>query len=375
MIAEAHLALDWEGVIPPVSSDPAVFLIHMRSGAPYLAKTTMLKRRLSRLLAPKNGSRLLDLRAIATRIEIWNTPTRLEQALTFYSLAKLHFPETYKKTVRLPSPPYVKVLLSNEFPRSLVSSRLAGKENLFFGPFRSRAEAERWEKEMLEFFQVRRCEEDLLPNPDHPGCIYGEMNQCMRPCQAVVGEAEYAGEVTRLVNFLETQGVSLGDAIGHARDRASENMEFEEAARQHRRFEKVEALLRSVSEITTDIRHANGVSAVKRDQGVALYFLLQGVWQAPIAFEMRMQAGESMDRRLRQIVEMLPVPRPTLREREEHMALLSRWFFSTWRDSEWLPFASREELPYRKLVRLISRAMNPAAAHANMSVNESQDPG
>lgn len=370
MISEPNLALDWQGVVPSVDSVPAVFLIHLKKGPPYLARTTMLKRRLSRLLAPKAGSRLIDLSSLAARIEIWYTPSRLEQTLSFYSLAKLHFGDTYKKIVRLPSPPYLKILLNNAFPRTMITSRLSGKESLFFGPFRNRAEADRWESETLDFFQIRRCEEDLDPNPDHPGCIYGEMNQCMRPCQDVVGITEYSTEVKRLTDFIESHGTSLQEAVAHARDRASENMEFEEAARQHRRFEKVEALLRLASDITTDIRFANGVSAVKIDGGVQLYFLLEGLWQAPIAFDMKMQAGESMDRRLRQIVEELPVPRPTLKEREEHLALLSRWFFSTSRDTEWLPFSSRALLPYRKLVRLISRAMNPAPAHATMGSNE-----
>ena len=373
MISEPHLAFAWQGELPPVPNEAAVFLIHMRQGQPYLARTSMLKRRLTRLLLPRTGSRLLDLSAMAERIEIWYTPSRLEQALGFYSLAKMHFGESYRKIVRLPSPPYLKVLLNNAFPRTMLTSRLSGRDNLFFGPFRNRAEAERWESETLDFFQLRRCEEELAPNPEHPGCIYGEMNQCLRPCQAVVGVTEYATEVTRLTNFIETHGTSLEEAIGHARDRASENMEFEEAARQHRRFEKVEALLRLASDITMDVRHANGVSAVRAGSGVQLYFLLDGVWQNPVGFDMRMQAGESMDRRLRQIVEALPVPRPTLKEREEHLALLSRWFFSSWRDSEWLPFASRDEVPYRKLVRLISRAMTPAPAHATMGVNEIQD--
>lgn len=379
MIPEPHLAFDWQGLIPAVNNDPAVFLIHLKQGQPYLARTTMLKRRLHRLLAPKAPSRLLDLTAIAERIEVWYTPSRLEQFLTFYSLAKMHFGETYRKIVRLPSPPYLKVLLNNAFPRTLVTSRLSGKDNLFFGPFRNRAEAERWQTDTLEFFQLRRCEEELIPNHDHPGCIYGEMNQCMRPCQAVVGVTEYASEVKRLTGFIETHGVSLQESIAHARDRASDNMEFEEASRQHKRFEKVESLLRLASEITTDIRFSNGVSAVRTGTGVQLYFLLDGLWQAPIGFDMQMQAGESMDRRLRQIVETLPVPRPTLREREEHLALLSRWFFSTWRDTEWLPFTSKADIPYRKLVRLISRAMTPTPVqltlgHETIKSNDPQAP-
>ncbi len=358
-----------------MADEPAVFLIHPRQGEPYLGRTALLRRRLKRLLAPRQGSRLLDLSGIAERVEVWPTRARLEQGLIFYGLAKAYFPETYRKIVRLPSPPYLKVLLSNEFPRTQVTSRLSGRENLFWGPFRSRAEAEKFESEALDFFQLRRCEEDLKPNPDHPGCIYGEMNQCLRPCQMVVGPTEYRTEVKRLEAFVETQGESLREAIARARERASENLEFEEAARQHKRHEKLEALLRGASEITTDVRRLNGVTAVKAGEGVRLYFLLEGIWQAPVEFDMKMQAGESMDRRLRQIVEGLPLVKPTLKEREEHLALLARWFFSSYRDTEWLGFVRREDLPYRRLVRLISRVMNPGPGHATMGVNEQQGSG
>ena len=43
------------------------------------------------------------------------------------------------------------------------------------------------------------------------------------------------------------------------------------------------------------------------------------------------------------------------RERQEHLALLARWYYSGSRDGEWLPFAALSELPYRRLVRAISR--------------------
>lgn len=364
----ASQSIEWAGEIPPVDNKPSVFVIHVRNGQPYLARTNLLKRRLTRLLG---GSKLMDLRAIATRIDIWYTPTKLEQLLVFYQLAKQYFPETYRKTVHLPSPPYVKLLLSNAFPRTQVTTRLAGKESLFYGPFRNRAEAERWEGEMLDFFQIRRCEEDLEPHPDHAGCMYGEMGQCLRPCQLNVGPAEYASEVKRLEQFLDTNGTSLIEAIGHARDRASDNLEFEEAARQHKRHERVEALLRSSSEITGNVRYTNGVSAVRNGAGVDLWFLLDGLWADPVRLEMTSHSGESMDRRLREVVAGLPERKPTLKDREEHLALLSRWYFSSWRDSEWLPFANREEVPYRKLVRLISRSMS----HANMNLYDNLPTG
>lgn len=358
------LETPWQGVLPPFDNEPGLLLVHLRQGQPVLARTAMLRRRLQRLLGSRaESSRMLDLSKIATRLEIWRTPSRLEQSLLFYGVAKEHFPDTYKKVLRLPSPPYVKLLRSIGFPRTQVTTRLSGKDNYFFGPFRSRAEADRIEAEMLDFFQLRRCEEDLQPHPDHPGCIYGEMNQCLRPCQAAVSSGEYSTETIRMEDFLRSKGRSLLEQIDHARQRASDNMEFEEAARQHRRHEKLEALLRQASEITGDIRQTNGVSAVKANssQGSAvdLYFLWEGRWAQPVRLEMaQQQAGESMDRRLRQLVEEAPRSIPSLRESEEHLALLARWYFSSWRDSEWLAFPSREDVPYRKLVRLISRALS-----------------
>jgi len=44
-----------------------------------------------------------------------------------------------------------------------------------------------------------------------------------------------------------------------------------------------------------------------------------------------------------------------MRERQEYLALLARWYYSSWRDGEWLPIEAFENLPYRKLVHAISR--------------------
>jgi hypothetical protein len=44
-----------------------------------------------------------------------------------------------------------------------------------------------------------------------------------------------------------------------------------------------------------------------------------------------------------------------MRERQEYLALLARWYYSSWRDGEWLPIESLESLPYRKMVHAISR--------------------
>ena len=348
------LTLNPDADLAAVPDAPAVFLLWAREGEPQLQRTTLLRRRLRRLLG---DSRWASLRGVIERIEVWPVASTLASAVTYYHLARRHFPDSYVKRTRLRMPAYMKLAGNNAFPRTQVTTRLtAGAESMYFGPFRSRVAAEDFEKQALDFFQIRRCQEDLAPALDHPGCIYGEMNMCLRPCQELVGEAEYASEVTRLREFLHTRGESLMAAMERARDRASENLDFEEAARQHKRFDKAQALLRSLDEPVTELNQMNGVAICRAsDSGhVELWFALRGVWLEPRPFAIE-GAGVSMDARLREITAGLAPGKVTIGERQEHMALLSRWLYSSWRDGEWLQFESLAALPYRKLVRAISR--------------------
>jgi excinuclease UvrABC nuclease subunit len=337
---------------------PAVFLVWAAEGRPYLARTAMLGRRLRRLLRERERvSRLLNLGGVAQRIEWYPAASRLESSYLLYTLARRHFPDSYARIVKLRPPAFLKVTLGNQFPRTAVSTSPGGARSLSFGPFRTRASAEAFESQTLDLFQVRRCQEDLEPRPDHPGCIYGEMNMCLRPCQEIVGPEEYSAEVRRLTSFLTTGGESLLESVASARDRFSEEMLFEEAARQHKRLQKVEAVLKLRDELARDIEQLSGVAATRYsgEGAVLLWFISEGVWHEPAVFPL-MQDGRpvSLDHRLRETIASLPAVRVTTQERREHIALLAKWFYSSWRDGEWIQF-NRLELPYRRIVNAIAR--------------------
>lgn len=281
--ADPH-ALD--GQIEQTPNRPAVFLIWARQGAPYLARTTVLRRRLKRLLGERPGpSRWLNLRPIATRVECWPAGSGLEMQFLFYELARRHFPDTYLTLVKLRMPPYVKLILANPFPRTQVTTRLSGR-GLYCGPFRSRATAEQFEVEVLELFQIRRCQEDLDPSPQHPGCIYGEMNKCLRPCQQAVSAEEYRAESERAAAFLRTGGQSLVEPLEAARERLSQELRFEDAAREHSRVEKVQEVLRLRDGLAGDIDglHGVAVTASAEPGAVELWFMAGGCWHPPLRF-------------------------------------------------------------------------------------------
>jgi excinuclease UvrABC nuclease subunit len=119
--------------------------------------------------------------------------------------------------------------------------------------------------------------------------MYGEMGMCLRPCQQVVGIEEYRHEVERLEQFLRTNGGSLLESVGKARDRFSDEMMFEEAARQHRRLEKIQEVLQLRDELARELDHLHGVAITASAQAnaVELWFVRGGEWLASRQFSFK----------------------------------------------------------------------------------------
>jgi excinuclease ABC subunit C len=376
----ACLTLDPHGLSLPeqIAALPGRSGVYLLAGVPrapgsahlHLGWSANLPRRLSRLLvspAAMPPSPVVRVRQQLARIECWATGSKLEAALLMYQLAKLHFPDAYVKRLRLRMPWFVGVGHSDPFPRVLVTNRASHKTGRFFGPFPSRDIAQQYEQELLGLFQVRRCVERLTPHPEHPGCIYGEINQCLRPCQCAVTEEEYTSEVTRVAEFLSTNGRSALSTLSAARDRACEEADFEQAAHIHKRIEKVNAAAAARDEAITEIQHFNGLAltAALQPRQFRLWPMFGGLWQEPITLTFAADEArtKSLDQELReQITESLANVN-TVGNRIEDLAIFSRWYFSSWRDGHWYRFRTLADLHYRRLVRQISKMAQPPPAN------------
>jgi len=235
-----------------VPAAPGVFALRGEAGEPYLTRTADLRRRLRRLLAPPEAlddsgnpvlSKRLNLRDRVRSIAYTPTGSEFESTLLLYRATRAAFgPEETRRRLRLHTPYMLRITLASEHPRLYTTNRLSQRAlPELFGPFASRAAAERACDAALDLFQLRRCYEDLVPSPEHPGCVYGEMNKCLRPCQQACTPAEYAAESARVHAFFATRGQSLLDEVATQREAASDAMDFERAAELHRHWEKVRA--------------------------------------------------------------------------------------------------------------------------------------
>jgi hypothetical protein len=124
-------------------------------------------------------------------------------------------------------------------------------------------------------------------------------------------------------------------------------------------MERVETVLKLRDELVTDVDRLHGVvvAASREPECVELWFVLAGAWQDGVRFHYGMVEGRSvsLDHRLREVVAEVSPRKLTLKERHEHLAILSRWFYSSWRQGEWVPFADLKGFPFRKVVNAIHR--------------------
>jgi excinuclease ABC subunit C len=258
-------------------------------------------------------------------------------------------------------------VLTNQFPRTHVTTRIGRTEAVYFGPFRNRSTAVMFDSEFLDLFQLRRCQDDLAPSAEHPGCMYGEMGRCLRPCQLAVGVEEYRGEAERVAEFLRSGGRSLMEPASAARERLSEEMDFEGAAMMHQRIGRIENALSLRDEMARDVERLHAIAIVPSAsaEAVELGWMRAGSWQGFTRLEFAPADGRvaSLDARLRELATAVPELRADPTERMEQLAILSRWFYSSWRDGEMLLVDDWQKIPYRKLVNAVSRvAKGPVAA-------------
>ena len=406
-----------ESFFQELPSAPAVFLLR-GYGESYVSKSANLRRRLMRLLGPPSEqSKRLNLRDRVREVEFTATGSDFESQFLLYHLLRSTFPKTYSARLRLRFAPLIKLHLENEYPRASVTTRLGkvrfvqpaepsgagarswlpqngttevvpsreaarvgghtgeassfarpdnrgrlsphGSSNLYYGPFPSRAAAEKFASDVLDFFKMRRCVDDLRPDPAFPGCVYSEMKMCLAPCFKGCTDPDYHAEVARVQAFFDTGGDSLNRQLAQQRDHASTELAFEDAAALHAKIEKLKPLLAQLPEIVQRIDRLDAIviQPSAEPDSVSLFRFSAGCLRGPVPFSIQPAPGSgSMELRVEDAIGSVPAQEiKSSLERMEHLALLKRWYYRSSRIGEIFFADDKGSWPLRRIVRGIGR--------------------
>jgi excinuclease UvrABC nuclease subunit len=389
-----------------IPSRPGVFALFGADpkAEPYLSRTPNLRNRLRRLLdaRPQTSpvqSKRLRLAQSTARIEYSLTGSEFEAWLLLYDASLQSFGDRARKRLHLRPPTLLRMAMENAYPRVYVTNKVTNKAaaNLF-GPWPSRAAAENFLEAMLNLFELRRCVEDLHPDPLFPGCVYSEMKKCMAPCFKGCSDERYAQEAEAVHAFLATRGESLIAVLSHRRDEASTALDFEKAAEIHARLAKVESAATLMPPAVHPLANLSGIviQPSSDPEHVALFLLTQGCLAGPVPYSvvgMRHQNEQSGSSSLfSHPVALQPVPldesgapavklaardelesrlddtlaalhertkenRGSPQQTADHLCLFSRWYYrpQTKRIGEICFTQPSGDLPAKAIMRAISR--------------------
>jgi hypothetical protein len=267
---------------------------------PYIGRTPNLRARLDRLLQPSaKHPRRLQLAGRVRRIEWRLTGSEFESLLLQFELLERVYGAKCLERMHLRAPAFIRYLGGNPYPRIVVTNRPSQREaDWAYGPFPSRAAAERYAEEALKLFLLRRCTFDLDPDPSYPGCVYSEMKMCLAPCYKGCTDERYAEESATVENFLATRGESRLVALRTEREAASANLEFESAAAIHAQVQRVESVRALASELVRPLSQLRAVllQASAQPDEVAVFLFEDGRLRGPAKFStlgMRIQNEQS----------------------------------------------------------------------------------
>ncbi len=154
--------------------------------------------------------------------------------------------------------PYIKVSLTEDFPRVYRVRSFQRDGNRYFGPYTNAGAVDTTLDLLNKLFAFRTCRYDAStwapPRNGEPPpgwkqkllnrpCTQYYIHRCIAPCVAYATREEYDAVIKQVILFLEGKHDEVLKSLQEKMEEAAENLNFEEAARIRDRIKAVENVL------------------------------------------------------------------------------------------------------------------------------------
>lgn len=226
------MSFDIANYVKNITSRPGIYqMIAGDDKVLYVGKAKNLRKRVSSYfrksgLAPKT---VALVRRIA-RVDVTVTETELEALLLEQNLIKQYRPP-YNILLRDDkSYPHIFFTTKDKWPRIAFHRGSKRRKGTYFGPFPSVNAVRESMSFLQKTFRMRQCEDSFFKNRSRP-CLQYQINRCTAPCVGLIPEENYQRDVRHTRMFLEGKNQPLMKELENAMDKASTDLQFEEAGR------------------------------------------------------------------------------------------------------------------------------------------------
>mgnify|MGYP000052952295 FL=1 len=233
----------------------------------YFGSTTNLPNKIRRMLGHLHDFEYIVTDSAAEALILENT--LIKRYKPRYN-ARLKDDKTY---------PYLKIDLSEEFPRVYITRKVLKDGARYFGPFATAGNVRKTMDLVKRLFPYRSCTKNITGKDTRP-CLEYYINRCVAPCTGAASKEDYAKVIGQVVMFMDGETSAVTDDLKTNMEQASDDLEFERAAVLRDRIKAVEKVAEE-QRITVDANPISDMDVIAMAQGnneswVEVFFIRRG---------------------------------------------------------------------------------------------------
>jgi len=313
-----NAVFDIEEELKKLPAQPGVYLMHdKRDEIIYVGKAISLKNRVRQYFQSSRNktAKIEQMVSRIARFEYIVTDSELEALVLECNLIKEHRPRYNTMLKDDKAYPYIKVTVTEDFPRVLFARTMKKDKNKYFGPYTSAGAVKDTIDLIQKIYKIRTCSR-VLPRDagkDRP-CLNYHIKQCNAPCQGYVDKESYRENITQALDFLNGHYEKVLSLLEERMLKASENMDFEKAIEYRELLSSVKkvAQKQKITSSSTLDRDIIALARDDRDAVVQVFFVREGKLIGREHFHMTVATAEDTGQILTSFVKQFYAGTPFL---------------------------------------------------------------
>lgn len=264
--------------------NPGVYIMKDKYGnVIYVGKAISLKNRVRQYFqSSKNHSnKVKSMVKNISSFEYIMTDSELEALILECNLIKKYKPK-YNVLLRDDKTyPYIKVTVTEEFPRVLKTRRIIKDGSKYFGPYSNVSAVNDTLEIIRNNYPIRTCNIDIEKSIRlgiRP-CLNYHIKKCIGPCTGVCDKKEYNDMISEILLFLSGREEKLISTMTEKMMYYSENLMFEEAAQYRDKIESLKDVIekQKVSNVQNDTdQDVIAMANMNQEACVQVFFIRNG---------------------------------------------------------------------------------------------------
>ena len=271
-----------EEELKKLPSQPGVYIMHnAKDEIIYIGKAISLKNRVRQYFQSSRNktAKINKMVSHIARFEYIITDSELEALVLECNLIKEHRPRYNTMLKDDKTYPYIKVTITEDFPRVLFSREMKKDRCKYFGPYTSAGAVKDTIELIHKIYKIRTCNRNLPKDigKDRP-CLNYHIKQCDAPCQGYINKEEYAKSVDQVVEFLNGKYDTVLKMLERKMLDASDAMDFEKAIEYRELLGSVKQIAQKQKITSSSMEDRDIIAMAKdeRDAVVQVFFVREG---------------------------------------------------------------------------------------------------